>query len=159
MGYQRFLNLHYQGHGRNVDYFLPALNSQYHVETTRRELHQSLRHVFSEKFKADPDLVETLEYEELVEIAFEGLAHFEQRIESLKTPFDLIGNNGSFRAEQWRSSVHEGPSASLSMYAELTGEMNLSRPIQVVVAKKIKEFQAAISAGVQLGIMQIKLGK
>jgi hypothetical protein len=45
------------------------------------------------------------------------------------------------------------------MYEELTNEMNLSRPLQIVVAKKIKEFQAAIVAGMKLGIMQLKLDK
>lgn len=155
--YERFLVRHYNGQRENMSFFMQSLNSEYFVETAKVELKHSLMHVFSERFVQDPDLYKTLDFEDLVGMTFEGLSHFEQKIEGLSSPIDLIGDIGHFRIEQWRSSSYEGPTFGVQVYKALTDEMNLTPDQQLKVIENIQGFYAGISAGALLNIMQVEL--
>ena len=156
----KFMRLHYNGQPMNTERFRQAIdriNEEYYRLTTVIELSRSLRSVFTSRFDAAPGLIETLDFDELVELAHKGLWHFIDKEASLKEPYDRIGEYVNPQIHNWKDYPNYGPSKGLDTYKELTSEMNLDSESDARVEAKIEEFTAAIVAGIHLNIIQIDI--
>ncbi|MEO0336610.1 MAG: hypothetical protein AAF202_09450, partial [Pseudomonadota bacterium] len=158
-GYAVFLDRNYP----NIESELLAqaidrFNQEYYRLTVNKEIRASYYETFQSKLAESPELVTDLDFETMVSWSLEALEHFEQRALELKNPIDFVGEVASYRIYQYRKYSHFPPTDGMNAYKTVTAEMDLSDQQQAAVALRVEEFLTGITAGIHLGIMQIKIG-
>ncbi len=159
--YERFMRRNYSSGTYMtgfLDYGLGMINREYYRVTRRRELKDSLREVFSQRFSEEPELITSIEYDGLLELTYLGFDHFAKKESRLRQPHDLVGDSFKSWIGQFRENTVLAGSEGLTIYKELTDEMDLSPIERERVAIKIEEFITGATTGVMLNLIQLNIG-